>query len=145
MGVYGLKHEEITEKVIGVFFDVYNELGYGFLESVYEKSMLVALKAAGLQAESQVPVPVWFRGVQVADFYADILVEGKVMLELKAARAIDKAHEAQLLNYLKATEIEIGLLLNFGQKAEFRRLLFDNERKKIRENPCKSVARGSSS
>ena len=140
---HGLKHEEITEKVIGVFFDVYNELGYGFLESVYEKSMLVALQAAGLHAECQVPVPVWFRGVQVADFYADVLVEGKVMLELKAARTIDKAHEAQLLNYLKATEIEIGLLLNFGQRAEFRRLLFDNE-KKIRENPCKSVAKSSS-
>jgi GxxExxY protein len=137
----GLKHEAISEKIIGVFFDVYNELGYGFLESVYEKSMLVALKAAGLLAECQVPIPVWFRGVQVAGFFADILVEGKVMLELKAARAIDKAHEAQLLNYLKATEIEIGLLLNFGQRAEFRRLLFDNERKKIRENPCKSVAK----
>lgn len=137
----GLKHEAISEKIIGVFFDVYNELGYGFLESVYEKSMLVALKAAGLLAECQVPIPVWFRGVQVAGFFADILVEGKVMLELKAARAMDKAHEAQLLNYLKATEIEIGLLLNFGQRAEFRRLLFDNERKKIRENPCKSVAK----
>lgn len=137
---HGLKHEGLTDKIIGIFFDVYNELGYGFLESVYEHAMLVALRGAGLAAERQVSIPVWFRGVQVGDFCADILVEGKVFLELKAARNLEKAHESQLLNYLKATEIELGLLFNFGQRPEFRRLLFDNPRKKIRENPCKSVA-----
>ena len=141
---HGLKHESLTDKIIGIFFDVYNEFGYGFLESGYEHSMLVALRAAGLKAHPQVAVPVWFRGVQVGEFSADILVEETVFLELKAARTLEKAHEAQLLNYLKATEIEVGLLFNFGQRPEFRRLLFDNPRKKIRENPCKSVAKSSS-
>ena len=139
---HGLKHGELTEKIIGIFYDVYNELGYGFLESVYEKAMLKALRSAGLEIESQVSAPVWFRGEQVGDFYADLVVEGAVILELKAARRIERAHEAQLLNYLKATDIEVGLLLNFGEHPEFRRLLLDNERKKIRENPCKSVAKG---
>ena len=139
---HGLRHGELTEKIIGIFYDVYNELGYGFLESVYEKAMLKALRSSGLGIESQVSVPVWFRGEQVGDFYADLVVEGAVILELKAARRIERAHEAQLLNYLKATDIEVGLLLNFGEHPEFRRLLLDNERKKIRENPCKSVAKG---
>lgn len=137
---HGLKHGELTEKIIGIFYEVYNELGYGFLESVYEKAMLKALRSSGLTVASQVSVPVWFRGEQVGDFYADLVVEGVVILELKAARRIERAHEAQLLNYLKATDIEVGLLLNFGEHPEFRRLLLDNERKKIRENPCKSVA-----
>jgi GxxExxY protein len=129
---HGLIHQGITEKIIGVFFDVYNELGYGFLESVYEQAMAIALQAAGLQVQRQVPVPVWFRGQQIGDFRCDLLVETKVLLELKAARTIEKAHEAQLLNYLKATDIEIGLLLNFGEKPQFRRLLFDNPRKRNR-------------
>lgn len=137
---HGLKHGELTEKIIGIFYDVYNELGYGFLESVYEKAMLKALRSASLRVASQVSVPVWFRGEQVGDFYADLVVEDVVILELKAARRAERAHEAQLLNYLKATDVEVGLLLNFGEHPEFRRLLLDNERKKIRENPCKSVA-----
>lgn len=136
----GLKHAELTDKIIGVYYDVYNELGYGFLESVYEESMAMALGEVGLQAQRQVAVPVLFRGHQVGDFRADLLVEHKVLLELKAARTLDRSHEAQLLHYLRATEIEIGLLLNFGEKPQFRRLLFDNERKKIRAHPCESVA-----
>jgi len=136
----GLKHAELTDKIIGVYYDVYNELGYGFLESVYEESMAMALREAGLQAGRQVAVPVLFRGQQVGDFRADLLVEHKVILELKAARTLDQSHEAQLLHYLRATEIEIGLLLNFDEKPQFRRLLFDNERKKIRAHPCESVA-----
>ena len=136
----GLKHAELTDKIIGVYYDVYNELGYGFLESVYEESMAMALGEVGLQAQRQVAVPVLFRGHQVGDFRADLLVEHKVLLELKAARTLDRSHEAQLLHYLRATEIEIGLLLNFGEKPQFRRLLFDNERKKIRTHPCESVA-----
>jgi len=135
-----LKHAELTDKIIGVYYDVYNELGYGFLESVYEESMAMALGEVGLQAQRQVAVPVLFRGHQVGDFRADLLVEHKVLLELKAARTLDRSHEAQLLHYLRATEIEIGLLLNFGEKPQFRRLLFDNERKKIRAHPCESVA-----
>ena len=136
----GLKHAELTDKIIGVYYDVYNELGYGFLESVYEESMAMALREAGLQAGRQVAVPVLFRGQQVGDFRADLLVEHKVILELKAARTLDRSHEAQLLHYLRATEIEIGLLLNFDEKPQFRRLLFDNERKKIRAHPYESVA-----
>jgi GxxExxY protein len=136
----GLKHAELTEKIIGVFYDVYNELGYGFLESVYEESLAIALSGAGLSFERQVPVPVWFRGQNVGQFRADIVVAASVLLEMKSARVLEPAHEAQLLHYLRSTKIEIGLLLNFGPRPQFRRLLFDNERKKIRENPCKSVA-----
>lgn len=139
---HGLIHEQITEKIIGVFFDVYNELGYGFLESVYEQAMMIALEAAGLKVQQQVAVPVWFRSRQIADFRCDLLVETKVLLELKAARNIEKSHEAQLLNYLKATDIEIGLLLNFGEKPQFRRLLFDNPRKKNRSVVTRSTTSG---
>jgi GxxExxY protein len=136
----GLKHSELTDRIIGVFYDVYNELGYGFLECVYEESLLIALRQDGLTVDRQVPVPVWFRGNKVGEFRADLLVEKRVLLELKSARMLEKAHEAQLLHYLKSTEIEVGMLLNFGSRPQFRRLLFDNERKKIRVDPCESVA-----
>ena len=138
---HGLKHSELTEKIIGVFYCVYNELGYGFLESTYAQALVVALEESGLRAAREVPVAVWFRGRKVGQYYADLMVEDVVLLELKAARALESAHEAQLLHYLRATEMEVGLLLNFGHRPQFRRLLFDNERKKIRENPCESVAK----
>jgi GxxExxY protein len=134
------KHGEITQKVIGVFFDVFNELGHGFLESVYEKSLELALNAIGIDVRRRIEIPVWFRRTQVGGFEADMLVEGCVLLELKAVRRLDSSHEAQLLNYLRATDIEVGLLLNFGLKPEFKRLIFDNARKSIRENQCLSVA-----
>ena len=136
----GLKHRELTEKIIGVFYDVYNELGHGFLESIYEQALAIALVQAGMKVERQVAVSVWFRGQQIGDFRADMRVDGKVLLELKAARAIDEAHEKQLLNYLRATDIEVGLLLNFGVKPQFRRLAYENERKKIRVDPRESAA-----
>lgn len=135
-----MKHAELTDKIIGIFYDVYNELGYGFLESVYEESLVIGLREGGLSLERQLAIPVWFRGHEVGRFRGDILVEGKVLIELKSARTLEAAHEAQLLHYLKSTEIEIGLLLNFGSRPQFRRLLFDNQRKKIRVNPCESVA-----
>jgi GxxExxY protein len=135
-----LKHRELTEKILGVFFEVYNELGHGFLEGVYEQALALALIQAGMEVDRQVPVCVWFRGQQIGDFRADLLVEGKVLLELKAARTIDQAHEEQLLNYLRATDIEVGLLLNFGMKPQFRRLVYENERKKIRVDPRESAA-----
>jgi GxxExxY protein len=142
-----LKHHELTERIIGVFYDVYNELGYGFLESTHASAMMIALSQSGLVAAREVPVSVWFRRQEIGQYFADILVNGQVLLELKAARALDRAldraHEAQLLHYLRATEIEVGLLLNFGQRPQFRRLLFDNDRKRIRENPRESVAKGS--
>jgi len=123
------KHADITEKIIGVFYDVYNELGHGFLESVYKHAMLLALSEAGLNAETEKAITVKFRDHTIGDFRADIIVENKVILELKAGKALDASHEAQLLNYLRATELEVGLLLNFGPKAEIKRLAFDNARK----------------
>jgi GxxExxY protein len=136
-----LKHSEVTDKIIGVFYDVYNEFGHGFLESTYAEAMVIALAESGLTAVREVPVPVWFRGKKVGQYFADMVVDDAVLLELKAARTLESAHEAQLLHYLRATEIEVGLLLNFGVRPQFRRLLFDNARKKIRENPCQSVAK----
>jgi len=141
VGPVELKHAELTEKIIGDFYDDYNELGYGFLESVYEESLLIALGETGLAVDHQLVIPVWFRRCEVGRFRGDILVEGRVLLELKSARVLEATHEAQLLHYLKSTQIEIGLLLNFGSRPQFRRLLFDNERKKIRENQSKSVAK----
>jgi GxxExxY protein len=136
-----LKCAGITEKIIGIFYDVYNELGYGFLESVYAKSMVIALRESGLTVNHQVPITVWFREQQVGEFRADLLVENNVLVELKSVRVLELAHEAQLLHYLKSTEVEVGLLINFGVKPQFRRVVFDNTRKKIRENPCTSVAK----
>ncbi len=135
-----LKHNDLTEKIIGVFFDVYNQLGHGFLESIYEEALNSALKQSGLTVARQVPVAVWFLGQQIGDFRADLVVDDLVLLKLKAARSIELAFEKQLLNYLRATEIEVGLLLNFVNKPEFRRLAFRNERKKIRVNPRASAA-----
>ena len=127
----GLKHRELTETIIGVFYEVYNELGHGFLESVYERAFEVALTSKGFNVLRQIEIPVWFRGQKVGDFTADVLVDKRVLLELKAARTLDSSHEAQLLNYLRATEIEVGILFNFGIKPEFRRLAFDNSRKQV--------------
>ena len=124
------KYALLTQKIIGVFYDVYNELGAGFLESVYQKSLALALESAGLNVYSRVDIPVWFRGHQVGHFEGDMLVESCVLLELKAARALDSSHQAQLLNYLRATGIEVGLLLNFGPKPEFKRLAFDKSKRR---------------
>lgn len=123
------KHADITEKIIGVFYDVYNELGHGFLESIYERAMALALSQAGLNTETQKAITVNFRGRTIGDFRADIVVENKVILELKAGKALDASHEAQLINYLRATDIEVGLLLNFDPKAEIKRFAFENTRK----------------
>ena len=112
-----------------MFYDVYNELGHGFIESVYEKSLQHALVSLGLKACRKIEIPVRFRGQPVGNFEADMLVEDCLLLELKAVRTLDNAHEAQLLNYLRATDIELGLLLNFGLKPQFKRMVFDNSRK----------------
>lgn len=111
------------------FFDVYNELGHGFLESVYQRSLGSALQTEGLKVSNYVKIPVWFRGNCVGQFQGDMLVEDSVLLELKVARFLDRSHYAQLLNYLRATDIEVGVLLNFGLKPEFKRLLLDNASK----------------
>lgn len=119
-----LKHENLTGQIIKAFYNVYNELGYGFLEKVYEKALKVG---------RQRPVKVYYLGRQVGDYYADLIVEGLVIIELKCAETLCEAHEAQLLNYLKATDIEVGLLLNFGPKPAFRRKIFTNDKKRHRE------------
>jgi GxxExxY protein len=131
-------HEEITGNVIGCAFEVINELGAGFLESVYQKAMIILLKEKGVLAESQHPVKVFFRGECVGDFCADIFVEGKVIVEQKAVKTIVPEHEAQIINYLKATGIEVGLLINFGNpRLEYRRFTrnkeFDMDRKDIQD------------
>lgn len=118
-----MKHEELTGRIIGCAFEVMNELGAGFLESVYEKALLLALQQKGIAATSQHPVSVCFRGECVGDYYADLLVEGTVVVELKAVRSLAPEHQAQIINYLNATRIEVGLLINFGNpKLEYRRL-----------------------
>lgn len=122
-------HADLTRVVIGTFFDVYNELGPRYLESVYEASMAYALADAGLSVERQKRVAVYFRGRIAGEFRLDLLVEGVLAVELKAAKTIDPTHEAQLLNYLRATRVELGLLLNFGPKPKFRRFLLTNDRK----------------
>jgi len=121
----GLLLEDLTEKVIGVCFEVANELGAGFLESVYQKSLVIALKQKGCAVEEQVPMKVKFRGQTVGDFYADLIIDGQLLLELKAVKAISPEHDAQLINYLKATGLKVGLIINFGRtKLEWKRLVF---------------------
>jgi len=123
------RHDDITERIIEAFFRVYNSLGYGFLEKVYENALILELKKMGLSAVAQVPIRVLYAGELVGEYFADILVENRVIVEIKAAKTIGPEHEAQLLNYLKATSTEVGLILNFGPKAEFKRKIFDNFRK----------------
>jgi GxxExxY protein len=123
------KYREITEKIIHIFYKVYNGLGYGFLEKVYENAMLIELKKEGIPALSQSPIKVLYEGEIIGEYYADILVDNKVIVEIKAAKHLIEENEAQLLNYLKATDSEVGLLLNFGIKPEVKRKAFDNFRK----------------
>ena len=117
-----MKHEKITESIIGCAFEVINELGAGFLESVYEKALLIALADVGLSAQSQQAIKVLFRNKNVGDFYADLLIENKVLVELKTVKFITPQHEGQIINYLNATGTNVGLLINFGNpKLEFKR------------------------
>jgi GxxExxY protein len=119
-----LEHKDLTDRIIRAFYRVYNTLGYGFLEKVYENALAITLRGMGLRVEQQIPVRVYFEGQLVGEYIADILVEGVVLLELKSAETIHQSHKAQLLNYLKATRISVGLILNFGPKAEFVRQVF---------------------
>lgn len=121
-------HEHTTEKIIKCFYKVYNKLGYGFLEKVYQNALYYELHNCGLFSEAQKPIKVFYSDILVGEYFADIIVNKEVILELKAAEAIAEEHEFQLINYLKATEIEIGLLLNFGKKPEIRRKIFTNDR-----------------
>ena len=121
-----MKHRELTEKIIGCAYRVYNRMGYGFLESVYEKCLLIELRKAGLSAVSQKPITVFYDNKVVGEFVADIIVEDTIILELKSVRQIIQAHEVQLVNYLVATEKPVGLIINFGErKVEIKRKVRD--------------------
>ena len=123
------KHKELTEKIIEIFYRVYNTLGYGFLEKVYENALVIEFRKAGIHVLSQAPIRVFYESQIIGEYYADLLVDGKVIVEIKAVRKLLQEHEAQLLNYLKASDIEVGLLLNFGPRPEVKRKAFDNRRK----------------
>ena len=125
-----MKHEELSQQIIKVYYQVYNELGYGFLERVYQNALYLALKQEGFEVEPQRKIKVWFRGFEVGDYFADLIVNDTIILELKATECLVEEHDAQLLNYLRGTEMEVGLLLNFGRKPEIRRKIYDNELKK---------------
>lgn len=122
-------HKDLTEKIIKCFYNVFDELGYGFLESVYESALVLELNNMGLKVERQKELEVLYKGISVGKYRSDIIVEDKVIIELKAVSQLTKAHEVQLVNYLKATNIEIGLLVNFGEKLNFKRKIFKNKLK----------------
>jgi len=136
-----LKHHEITRSVIGSFYQVYKELGQGFLEAVYVEALSLALRAEGLSVSREMPIKVYFRGHVIGRFRADVVVNGKVLIEVKALPRLEPMHGAQILNYLRATALEVGLLLNFGRRPQFRRLRFDNSFKTGQRNrSCQSEA-----
>ncbi|HTG00458.1 MAG TPA: GxxExxY protein [Nitrospirota bacterium] len=130
----------MTDLIIKAFFEVYNQLGYGFLEKVYANALQNELANAGLKIESQYPIQVFYHDKLVGEYIADLVVDGLIIIGIKAAKAVALDHEAQLLNYLKATACEVGLLLNFGPKAEFKRKVFENSRKHVL-NPRKSASK----
>ena len=124
-----IKYKELTEKIIKIFYKVYNKLGYGFLEKIYENAMIIEFRREGIPAVAQSPIKVSYEDEVIGEYYADILSDDRVIVEIKATRTLALEHEAQLLNYLKATDIEVGLLLNYGPKPEIKRKVFDNLRK----------------
>ncbi len=127
-------HSEITGEILNAFYDVYNELGYGFLERVYKNALYKELKKRGFDCSTERSIPVYYQGELVGDYYADIIIEDKIIIELKAIKQILPEHEAQLMNYLRATDAEVGLLLNFGPTPQKRRIVFTNDRKKNHMN-----------
>ena len=116
-----LLYEELTEKILAAFYTVYNEFGYGYLEKIFENAMIIELEMMGLSVQAQLPSDVYYRWQVVGEHFLDLVVEGVVVVEIKAAESVSLAHEAQLLNYLRATGNRVGLLLVFGKKPEFRR------------------------
>ena len=121
-----LLHKDLTDTIIKAYYNVYNALGYGFLEKVYENAMLIELRKMGLNVQKQVPINVFYEKQLVGEYFADLIVEKLVIVELKAAESLCEANEFQLINYLKATELEIGLLFNFGKTPQFKRKIFTN-------------------
>ena len=129
-----LLHKDLTDSILKTFYDVYNELGYGFLEKVYQNSLFLELRSRGFEVEAQKQIKVYYKGKEVGVYYADLIVNDLIILELKATEYIVEEFEWQLLNYLRGTNKEVGLLLNFGKKPEFRRKVFDNSRKNLHES-----------
>ena len=125
-----MMYEDKSDKVINAFYKVYNRLGYGFLEKVYQNALLIELQSMGFDVKSQYPIKVYYEEYEVGEYYADILVDDCIIIENKAMEALREEHECQLINYLKATDIEIGLLFNFGKKPDFKRKIFTNDRKR---------------
>jgi GxxExxY protein len=125
----GHLHSELSGKIIRAYFNVYNELGHGFLERVYERAMVIELGKMGLRCIAQHPIAVFYDGHPVGEYFADLLVEDSIIVELKAVEELSTAHEAQLINYLRATRIEVGLLRNFGKKPQHKRKIFENRLK----------------
>lgn len=126
-----LLHEELTKEIIGAFFTVYNELGYGFVESVYKRALVVELQARGIKCEREVLFTVYYRGVDVGYYRADLLVEGKVIVEVKIADKLAPVHEVQVVNYLRAADVSVGLLLNYGPHPVFRRLVLSPNHRRV--------------
>ena len=124
-----MKHELITEKIIQAFYKVYNTLGYGFLEKVYQNALCIELESMGFKAEKEKKILVYYNGNIVGEYYADLIIEDLIAVELKAIETLVEENEHQLVNYLEATKIEVGLLLNFGKKPQLRRKIFDNDKK----------------
>jgi GxxExxY protein len=122
-------HKSITDKILKVYYEVYNELGYGFLEKVYQNAMYFELKSLGYKVEAQKQIKVYYKKQLVGEYYSDLLVEDKVIVELKSTELLMNAHVAQIINYLKGTSVEVGLLLNFGEQPEFKRFIYTNDRK----------------
>lgn len=133
-----LIHDDVTDGIISAFYDVYNKLGHGFLEGVCENALLHELRKRGFQVAKQVPLDVWYDGIKVSNYFADLLVNNLVVVELKAVSGIIAEHEAQLLHYLKASKFEVGLLLNFGPKPSFRRKVFQTAR--TRSRPARNAS-----
>ena len=127
-----MKYEDLTEKILNVFYKVYNTLGYGFLEKVYENAMIVEFNKSGLKFGNQYPINVSYEGEIVGEYIADFVVEDNVIVEIKAIKQLSQADENQLLNYLTATDMEVGLLLNYGEKPEIKRKVYDNELKRYK-------------
>jgi GxxExxY protein len=123
------KHSDLSDKIIKVFYEIHNELGYGFSEKIYQKAFGIALRQIGLKVDEQVPIKVYFRGQEIGEYFVDMVINDVILLELKAVAHIIEEHEAQLLNYLKSTEVEVGYVMNFGKSAEFKRKVLDNDRK----------------
>ena len=125
-------HKKLSDSILKIYYEVYNNLGYGFLEKVYQNAMYLELKSQGYNVEPQKQIKVYYKEMVVGEYYADLLIDNTIILELKACECLMDAHKAQLINYLRATDIEVGMLLNFGETPEFKRFIYTNDRKNLK-------------